>query len=254
MQPIKSSNSTHYLGPIRPNISRVPLRSFEPLTDSPPPPDNIPKGKATVFPDPGDPHRFLVPPHDNRQLDLEMDSERRSLKDLTLQGSKGYQDVADLFPDPIYAEDPVEGVRRPLLAQVGADFAASEPAPFPSGTDPRHLGLRGGASAEYLSTLGGDGCEDSLLDGSTALSTPWEAATDPLPKGEGPDEASAPTTREGEMVDLLTANIAWGVLAQQVASTFGISVIAAVGFYVGNVLCQLANAKIKDWLAKSSRK
>lgn len=242
---MKPINSTHQSGTIRPNIARVPLRSSEPPTNSIPPPGDVPRGKATLFPDPHDPHRFLVPPHDNPQLDLEMDSERRSPKDLTLQDSKGYQNVADLFPDPLYSEDPIET----------ADFVASEPASFLSGTktDPRHLGLRGGASLEYLSTFGEDACQDNLLGESTTLSTSEEATTDPLPKGKSLDEAWALTTREGEMADL-TANLAWVALAQQMGSIFAISVIAAAGFYVGNALCRFANAKIQDWLAKRRRK
>lgn len=242
----KPINSAHQPKSIRPNPARVPVPSSRPRTEPNPPRGDVPRGKATLFPDPGNPHRFLVPPHDHPELDLEMDSGRGVRKDLALQDSKGYQDVADLFPDPIYSGGPVEG----------ADVAASKSAPSPSGTeaDPRHLGLRGGASFEYLATPGGEGCGDSLLDQSAALSAPGETATDSFPKGEGPDGAPAPTTGEGEMLDLLTANIAWGVLAQQVLSTFGISAIAAGGFYVGNVLIRLAHAKIGDWLDNRRQK
>ncbi len=106
------------------------------------------------------PFAFLLPRDDN-QPELELDSGRRDAKPLTLQEGKGYQDVADLFPNVIYEGHETEA------AHLGADETATV---SPDATEElQHLGLREGGSGEYLVSTNADDLDNIPIRESVHL-------------------------------------------------------------------------------------
>jgi hypothetical protein len=184
MVAIRPVPSTNQLAHLLASGPKGPIDVPMPLRDGFPPPTNNNGGKRpTQFPDPDNRHIFLVPPRDNNQPELELDSGKRDAKPLTFQERKGYQDVADLFPNVIY-----EG-QVPEAAHQGADGTATV---CPNATEEvRHLGLRGAASGEYL-VSGDAGCLDNItIRESVDLFNERGAMATTSPKGESSNEIAS---------------------------------------------------------------
>lgn len=200
-----------------------------------------PRGKlATEFPDPRNPHLFLVPPRDNPQPDLELDSERLAPKELTLQDWKGYKTAADLFPNEIFEEGSIETSEVPTTETPSVVSG--------TGSDVVYLGLRGGTSGEYLSTTGGNGPGNELVGELPTLSTEGEATTVVVPKGQVPNQfASISLARTGP--SSLIAGVTLGIMGQM-GSILLSSFLIGLGVAAGSAFFRIAAVWIQKGLSE----